>query len=282
MDATAGLGPAVTELSSSEAAPLRSLNGSPPPLFDGAPAVSTDTVDVSRSITQSGSIDIEVDSLTHGITAVTAIAEQLEGSVVSLQSSQYAGTARSGFLSINVPASHFDAAFAKLSEVGTVLREQTATEDVTAQHVDLQARVEALSTSVERLNTLLGDAATTSDVLDIENMLAARQADLDGLQAQLTALEGRVAESNILVTLTEPSVLPGGGPQTFFEALQTGLASVGSFAATATVVLGVLLPWIVILAAVTAAVWLPLRKFRRRRNTHPTPTDSVANEQKHE
>ena len=233
-----------------------------------------------QSIIKTGSITIEVENLETGVEAVAEIAEGLGGSVASQHISEYSGTNRNGYLSIDVPADRFDDAFDELSGLGTVRSDERSKDDVTTQHVDLQARVAALQTSVDRLTDMLANAATTSDLLDIERMLSERQANLDGLEAQLRSLEGRVAESNIQVMLSEPSVLPGGGPQSFWDALKVGLASIGSFAASAVIVLGVALPWLVALAIIAAIIVIPLRNRRKRRaatQNPANPTDSVAN-----
>lgn len=251
---------------------------------DGSVAESADMMSqeidgtqADRSIVKSGSINIEVEALETGVHAVTDIAQTFGGSVSSQHISEYIGSSRSGYVSIDVPAEHFDDTFTKLAELGNVRSDERSTDDVTAQHVDLKARVAALQTSVDRLNDLLASAASTSDMLEIESMLSERQANLDGLEAQLQALEGRVAESNIEVMLTEPSVLPGGGPQSFWDALGVGLASIGSFAASAVIVLGVILPWLVIAAVIAAAIVIPLRIRKKRRPTPRTSTKSVAN-----
>lgn len=261
---------------SSEASnPLISADGAG--VADSSTEVSSEA---SRAIIKSGSITIEVESLETGVQAVSDLAASLGGSIAAQHVSEYSSSSRSGFLSVDVPADRFDEAFTELKELGTVRSDERSAEDVTTQHVDLKARVTALQTSVDRLNDMLAGAASTSDLLEIESMLSERQANLDGLEAQLQSLENRVAESNIQVMLSEPSVLPGGGPQSFWDALKVGLVSIGSFAASAVIVLGVALPWLVVLTVIAAAVIIPLRSRRKRRAATPTSvdaTDSVAN-----
>lgn len=233
---------------------------------------------VARSIVQTGFVELEVASLGAAVGDVAAVAEELGGIVVSQQVSQQGGSTHTAHISLDVPSEKFGEALEKLAPIGEVRSEQRSTDDVTVQHVDLQARVAALHTSVERLSDMLRSAESTTDLLDIEKMLSERQAQLDGLEAQLQALEGQVANSNIQVSLFEPSVLPGGGPVSFVDGLKTGFASLGSFFASAVIVVGVALPWLVLAAGVAAAVVIPLRVRRKRRRTEQKTTVFVAEE----
>ena len=55
--------------------------------------------------------------------------------------------------------------------------------------VDLDARIKALQTSVDRMTQLLAQATRIEDLLAIETQLSQRQAELDSLKAQRTWLE---------------------------------------------------------------------------------------------
>ncbi len=229
-----------------------------------------------RSIVRTGSLDLEVKSVGEASQQIASIVEGLGGEIASQQVSGSGDATQSGSLLIRVPTERFAEAFDALSEVGTVRSEQRASDDVTETHVDLTARVEALETSVGRLTDLLANAESTSDLLEIETALSARQAELDGLTAQLDSLEGQIERATISIWMTEPSVLPGGGPQNFWEALGTGVASIGSFASGLVIFVGIILPWLLILGVVAAAVLIPLG-IRRRKRAAPTPTESVHN-----
>ena len=218
-----------------------------------------------RSVIHTGSLAIEVDSPTEAAERVSAIVSELGGSVTSKSVSNSGSNAESASLQVRVPADKLDEAFGRLGEVGKVLNEERSADDVTEMHVDLEARVEALQASVDRLTELMEGAATTSELLEAESALSQRQQELDGLQAQLTSLEGQVAEANIWISLNTPRVLPGGGPTNFWEALVAGFSSIGDFGKFAMIALGLLLPWLVIAAVVTLAIVIPIRRRRARR-----------------
>lgn len=219
-----------------------------------------------RSVIRSGSLSLEVPSPSVAAEDIAEIAEDLGGSVASQSISRRGGTASGGSITIRVPVDRFDDAFERLAAVGEVQREERDSIDVTAEHVDLKARVAALEASVARLTELMRGAATTSELLEAESALAARQQELDGLQAQLKALEGQVAQATIRVELAMPYVLASGGPDNFWDALLAGFRSMGTFGLAAFIGLGFALPWLVVLAAIAVAVIVPLRRRARRRS----------------
>lgn len=229
-----------------------------------ASAEQSAAVDAARSIISNGSVSIEVDDARAASQTVSDIAEGLGGYV---ESQTLSGMALDGVdgasLTIRVPSSEFDAAFEQLGQVGRVLDESRTATDVTAQHVDLQARVASLETSVERLTELMSGAATTGELIEAESALTARQAELDSLQAQLESLEGQVDEATIWVSLGAKSALPG-GPSNFWEGLLAGLQSIAVSGAGALVLLGILLPWLVIAGIIALIIVLIVRAARRK------------------
>ena len=218
-----------------------------------------------RSVTRTASLQLEVRDTREAAAEVARVAKALDGSIAS-QSLFTAGGTLAGDLTLLVPTMRLDEAMTDLSQIGKVHSEQRTEDDVTKVHVDLQARVSALTDSVARLTELLQSAETTGELIEAESALAERQQELDGLKAQLESLEGDVAQARIWVALSEPSAIPGGGPQTFWDALSAGFASIGTVAAGAVVVLGFAAPWILLAGLVALAIVVPIRRRRRARS----------------
>ncbi|TDP91478.1 uncharacterized protein DUF4349 [Leucobacter luti] len=243
---------------------------------DGAAEAHTGAP-IDRSIVRSGELSVTVDDIAAASDRVATIAIDLNGSVES-QFSQEASSQSpaNASLTVRVPSDQLEEAFTRLSEVGDVVSQSRSAADVTTEHVDLQARVAALETSITRLQTLMESATSTSDLLEAESALSARQQELDGLQAQLTALEGQVDEATIWVSLTTPSVLPGGGPTSFWDGLVAGVTSMGVALSGGIVLLGILLPWLVLGALIAAAVIWIVRSTKRRRVRRATAAASAS------
>lgn len=248
--------------------------GGSSPAVDRAPAASESAMEQDRSIVTTADLTIEVSDPARASSEVAEIADDLGGRVES-QSLNSDTSNSSASITMRVPADMVDRAFEQLGEIGEVRNQNLTATDVTAEHVDLQARVEALQTSVDRLETLIVDADTTSELIEAESALTQRQAELDGLQAQLDTLEGQVNEATIWVNLVTASVLPG-GPSNFWEGLLAGLDSIWIAASSGLVLLGVLLPWLVIAGVIALIVILGVRASRarskRRAGAERTPT----------
>ncbi len=222
-----------------------------------------------RSVIQTGDVSIRVDDPAKSAEAVTALAEDLGGYVQSQTIGDAGGYGDGGYagdggasLQLRIPSERLDEAFRRFADIGHLTSQSRSSDDVTAEHVDLQARVKALETSVARLTKLMAAADSTADLLEAENALSQRQQELDGLRAQLKSLEGQVSEASVSVTLHVETALPG-GPANFWEGLVAGWDSLGTAGAGALVLVGILLPWLALAAAIGAIVLLVVRARRR-------------------
>lgn len=227
------------------------------------------------SIIRTGAISIEVTDPAESAVAARRIAESMGGYVES-ETVDRSGESGGAYLTVRVPADRIDEAFSKLDEVGRVTSQSSSADDVTTVHADLKARVAALETSVARLADLMSGAASTSELLEAEAALSERQQELDGLRAQLKALENQVDLATIQVSLETKSALPAGGPSTFWQGLLTGLDSLVAAASGSLVALGILLPWLVVAALVALVVVLVVRAARRHRRRRPAPREPLA------
>ena len=229
-----------------------------------------------RAIVRSASIELTVTSARTSAAAAAQIAQDLGGTVESQSLAHNGQTAELADLTLRVPVAKLDAAVTELAALGDVQSETRSADDVTEATVDLEARVAALTASIDRLTDLMTGAATTSELIEAESALAQRQQELDSLNAQLDSLKGQVEMASVWVSLREASALPGGGPQTFWDAILLGFASIGSFAVGLVIALGVALPWLILVALIALAIIVPIRRRRRRARTDPAPGKALS------
>ena len=95
---------------------------------------------------------------------------------------------------------------ARNMHVGKRQRRITGT-DVTDQYTDLEARLRSSIALRDRLQQLLGRAATLDEVLGLEKQIARLQADIDGLQARLDQLKSQTQLAALSVSLERKRVL---------------------------------------------------------------------------
>jgi Domain of unknown function (DUF4349) len=115
-------------------------------------------------------------------------------------------------------------------------------------------------------------AASTTALLEAEQVLSERQQELEALQSQRALLADQVELSTLRVHLEPHGVAPAGGPDGFLAGLGTGWRAMTTTLSAIVVVLGVALPWLLLGALVTTAVLVPVRLARRRAPVEAAPS----------
>jgi hypothetical protein len=116
------------------------------------------------------------------------------------------GGIRTGVISFMVPASKFDATIDALAGLGKVQNEHISGQDVSAQYVDLQARLANEEAQRNAMLALLGKAQTVSDIIAVQNQLGQITGQIEQLKGQIQYIEHNVAFSTITVQITEAGV----------------------------------------------------------------------------
>ncbi|MFF2387534.1 DUF4349 domain-containing protein [Agromyces sp. NPDC058104] len=185
-------------------------------------------------------------------------------------------------LVLRVPADELDAVVDELREFGDVNGVTMNESDVTAERKDLDARIEALGASVDRLEQLLAEAVSISDLIAIESELTTRQAELDSLTQQRDWLADQVDYSTLKVELITVETAPDTAPDDFWSGLAAGWTALVGFASALGVAIGVLLPWIavlLVLAAIVVLVVVLATRGRRRAGAAVAPTPAAPSAQ---
>lgn len=173
-------------------------------------------------------------------------------------------------ITLRVPAGSYNDVMSAIAGIGTVTARQEATQDVTAQMVDLESRMKTMQASVVRVRTLLSKAEKIGDVIAIESELSGREADLESLQRQQAALAGQTSLSTITVVLQgsvigiKKSVTPPPAARSgFLGGLANGWDAVRKVADGALTVLGTVIPFLPIVAVLLVAGLIWRRHVRR-------------------
>lgn len=232
-----------------------------------------------RQVIKTGSVTITVPRPADAADEAARIVESAGGRIDSrTERAATDGDKGSASLTVRIPSAQLTATLEKLESLGTVEDVAISSDDVTGQSQDLDARISALRTSVDRLLALMSTATSTQDLITIESALSERQSNLESLEAQQRQLKDRVDLSSVtlnLISVAKPRThLPGN----FLDGLVTGWNSIVAFFAGALVVVGVLLPWVVIAGAIVFGVLALLRR-RKRRLTSVGPRGSIPPEQ---
>jgi hypothetical protein len=238
------------------------------------PDVATD----DRDIIYTATLSVAVDDVRAAAVQARSVATAAGGRLHDERSSGSDGSA-AATLVLKVPPDRFDAVLDDLAALGDERDRTVQADDVTAEVVDLEARIKSASASVDRTRALLAQATTVGEIVVVESELAKREAALEQLQGQLRVLEGSVAMATITVDFREHDDVPAEddsdglpGP---LDALKGGGRSVLAVGSVILLVLAVALPWLPVAAAGLGIAWF-VRRRRAAATAAPTATAPTA------
>lgn len=230
----------------------------------GADRESSDQ-SVDRSVIVTGYMVVTVEEPLDAAREAVRIVERIGGRVDSRQ--EYAPTefhGGSATLVLRIPSDQLTPTLNALRELGRADSVSIQSTDVTVERQDLDARITALRSSLDRLNALISRADKIADLIALEAEISSRQGQLESLEAQQRYLADQVSMSTITVDLRSDRTAPDPEPGNFWEGLVTGWDAFVAFWAGALVVLGVLAPWLVFLGLLAVGIVVLVKALRRR------------------
>lgn len=147
---------------------------------------------------------LEVDAIDASARQIEALAARRGGWVESTEIFGESGY-RSATVRIRVPAQDLENTLDALRGIGRVTDEGISSTDVTERLIDNEAHLTAWYAQEKRLVTLLENAPTVEDIIEIEKRLAEVRSDIEHVEATQRDLKGRVATSLITVNLRLPA-----------------------------------------------------------------------------
>jgi hypothetical protein len=230
--------------------------GPPPPL------------ETKRDVVKTASMTITASNTSEAADKAAVFAEDADGRVDSRSEDAGSGQGRARTsVVLRVPTAKLDGVVRDLKSLGTVQNAETTSEDVTAQRVDLDARIKALQTSVDRLLAIMRDAKDPDALIKAEDALSERQAELDSLRAQRDQLGDRIDYSTVNVTFVAEQI---GGPspqkyEGFTGQIERGWNGLVSVLSNLVLLFGLMLPWLGALAVACAILYGVIRVVQARR-----------------
>ncbi|MBO2462313.1 DUF4349 domain-containing protein [Actinomadura violacea] len=179
-------------------------------------------------------------------------------------------------VTLKIPSDRYAGVLDQLTrQLGTKLSLSQQADDVTGEVADVDSRVRSAKAALASFRKLLDKATTVGEIIDVEQEIASREADLESLQARQKALSQSTQYATVTVSL-EAQAAPArrhhdrGG---FVGALADGWHAFTAFLGGAAVVLGWLLPFLVTAAVITAPVVAYRNRRRARRPAEPESGD---------
>jgi hypothetical protein len=174
-----------------------------PPLSDVVPAIQGPQVIRQAQLT----INVNSGSFDSKLAAVRALV-QLEQGFISGTDAQASPAnpndqIRTGVISFMVPAAKFDDTIDQLSKLGKVQNEHISGNDVSAQYVDLQARLANEEAQRNAMLALLSKAQTIADIIAVQTQLGQITQQIEQLKGQIAYIDHNTTYSTVSVDIAE-------------------------------------------------------------------------------
>ena len=155
-------------------------------------------------IARTASLKISAKNFQSARAGVDRIIQTFHGFAASMTINNAVGEPQSLSAELHFPAAQCDAALAALKALGRVEQEQQGGEEVTAQVVDLDARLKNARETETRLQDILKTrTGKVSDVLEVENQIADTRQNIEQMEGEQKQLHNRITFSAITLDLHE-------------------------------------------------------------------------------
>ncbi|MEX0781975.1 MAG: DUF4349 domain-containing protein [Dehalococcoidia bacterium] len=227
---------------------------------------------LDRKIIFSAQMTLSVENISNAFSDVTRLATGAGGYV---EGSSFTNAddpqARTALLTLRVPADRYQDTLAGLRSLtgGSVKSESSKSSEVTEEYTDLQSRQRNLERTEQQYLALLGQAATITDILIVQDRLDGVRGQIEQIQGRLNALDDLADLATIDVTLTPvpPLAANGGsdGPKPVIDAFVDAWAwftEASGYVLVGVAVVAVAAIFLALPAGIVLAVMLVVRRVR--------------------
>jgi len=159
----------------------------------------------SAYIVREGTLDVEVKDLPATLNQAQALVTGLGGYIAGSKEAHDSG-ADYATITYRVPVDKWFDALAGLRALGSkVLAENSTALDVTADVVDMDARLANLRAAETQYQAIMAKAVTIDDVLKVQKQLTDTRGQIEQLQAQRDNLANRAALATLTVAWQVPT-----------------------------------------------------------------------------
>lgn len=227
-----------------------------------------------RLIIRTADMSIVVTDTERAMESITQMTEENEGWVVSSNVFQYDETAKTGNMTVRIPAAGFQSFIDAVGLMAVeVTRISTSGQDVTEEYVDLSARLENLEATADRVRAFLDETKNVEEALAVNQELSRLEGEIEVLKGRIKYLEQSSAFSTVSIDLTpdilsQPLEVGGWQPQGVAKsALESLISALQTLVDIVIWLLIFLLPVLLIIALPILLLIVLIRRWRRRRQS---------------
>ncbi|KAA2220588.1 DUF4349 domain-containing protein [Chryseobacterium sediminis] len=170
------------------------------------PSTAKKTDTISRKIIKNGDMKIQVGDIKKAQGQVNDI---LKKNNAYIQKEDFQNTDMDDNLNliIRVPHKNFDALISSFSDgVGSVLSKNISSNDVTEEYTDVSIKLANKKIYLEKYRDMLKSAATTKDMLEIQEKIRELEDEIDVAEGRLRFIDDRVNYSTLSLNLYKEKV----------------------------------------------------------------------------
>ncbi|GAA4189750.1 DUF4349 domain-containing protein [Streptosporangium oxazolinicum] len=226
-----------------------------------------------RAIVYTAEMTVRAKDVTSAADRARQIVTTAGGYLAMERSDAHSGGEGSATLVFKIPPGNYPGTLDRLGkDLGTRESLRQNTEDVTEQVADVESRLKSARAALDSLRTLLKRANTIGEVLEVEREVSNRESELESLQARQKTLASQTSVATLTLNLVGPAtVIPeeDDEPSGFLGGLETGWSAFVAAVKIGLTLLGVLLPWLVLIGLIWLAATFVLRLRRGGRGDKP-------------
>ena len=188
---------------------------------------SYSTTSEESRIQISGSISLEVQNISVATEQIRGLVNQYNATIIS---SDLGNTySKYAHITVLVPKTLFYELMQGIKDIGTkVTNENINSTDVTAEFVDIEARLNVMKQTEHRFITLLSETSTVEEIMSVERELMRLRGEIDSLEGRMKYLSKTTDNSILNVYITEEVPLTG-SDWSFFDSLDDSVRALVSF-----------------------------------------------------
>jgi hypothetical protein len=230
-----------------------------------------------RKIKYTAEVHLVVNDFDKAEHELVGLVKTQQGYLAESEVNGSSGAPRAGRWRIRIPVDHFESFLEAVRQLGVPQLSRTDSEDVTAQFVDLEARLKSKKDQEEALRGYLKEHRPKSelkDILAIEQEMARVRGEIEQLEGQIRLLTNLTSLTTITVQVQEiKNYVPPQTPtfaSTIGQTFDRSLDALIAFGKGCVLVAVAITPWLP-LALLLVPVWLLLRREHRLRSPTPAP-----------
>lgn len=191
-----------------------------------------------------------------------------EGGYVSEADVSNEGSYSNAIITARIPANKYTSFLNTVEGTGTVTSRNETSEDITAQYIDVEARLATLKAKQKRLLELAAEAATLEDLLYLEDQLSEVQYELEYYSSIMRTFDNLVDYSTVIIHIDEVKEIVPVPEKTFWNRLSETFKqtwhNTGIFFQNLLLFVVAVLPVLLFLLVVLVVVFVLLRRSKKK------------------